>query len=429
MTAAAPPDRAGALALDRADPLADLRSRFIAAGDLDDEGDGVRPIYLDGNSLGRPPLVVEARLAATVGEWRQRLVEGWQDWFSLAVDTGDRLGATVLGSVAGQVAVTDSTTVNLYKLAAAALRARPGRRVIVADRHDFPTDRYVLGGLAAAHGVELRLLESHPVDGPDADSVAAAVDRDTALVCLSHVNYRSAARLDMAAVSDVAHRAGALVLWDLCHSAGAVPLQLDHDGADLAVGCTYKYLNAGPGAPAFLYVRRPLQTELRQPIWGWFGQRDQFAMGQGYDPEPNIRRFLAGTPSVLGLAAVDAGLEAFAAAGIDRLWSKSEALTALLVELYDAWLAPFGCRLATPRDARRRGAHLSVGHPDGWQVCRALIERSGVIPDFRAPDVIRLGPAPLYTRFVDVWDAADRLARLLRSRDYLAVEASRRPVT
>jgi kynureninase len=415
------PSRSDAEELDALDPLGASRDLF----EIDDVG----AIYLDGNSLGRLSQLTRARLADAVDEWGRRLIEGWQDWYRLAVHVGDRLAATVLGAGPGQVAVTDSTTVNLYKLADAALAARPGRRVIVGDREDFPTDRYVLEGLAAARGAALRLLESDPVEGIDLDALAAAVDRDTALVCLSHVNYRSAARAEMAAVSELAHRKGALMLWDLSHSAGAVPLHLDDDGADLAVGCTYKYLNAGPGSPAYLYVRHELQRQLRQPIWGWFGQRDQFAMGQGYDPEPDIRRFLAGTPAVLGLVAVDAGIEPFAQAGIDRLWAKSQALTSLLIQLHDAWLAPLGCRLASPRDPGRRAAHVSIGHHEGWRLCRALIERAGVIPDFRAPDVIRLGPAPLYSRFVDVWDACDRLRRLLQSGEYLTVDASRRPVT
>jgi kynureninase len=421
-----PPSRLDAQALDAADPLAGLRDLFPTETAANDDE---RPIYLDGNSLGRPPKLTRDRLAGAVDEWGARLIDGWQDWYRLAVDVGDRLAATVLGSAAGRVAVTDSTTVNLYKLAAAALDARPGRRVIVGDREDFPTDRYVLEGLAAARGLELRLLAGDPVDGIDVDALAAAVDRDTGLVSLSHVNYRSAARADMATVTELVHRQGALMLWDLCHSAGAVPLHLDDDGVDLAVGCTYKYLNAGPGAPAYLYVRPELAAQLRQPIWGWFGQRDQFAMGQGYDPQPDIRRFLTGTPSVLGLIAVDAGLEAFDMAGTDRLWSKSQALTGLLIELHDAWLAPLGCRLASPRDPARRAAHVSIGHPEGWRLCRALIERAHVTPDFRAPDVIRLGPAPLYTRFVDVWDGCDRLRRLLESREYLTVDASPRPVT
>jgi kynureninase len=414
--------RPEAAALDAADPVGRFRSRFVGPTDAG-------PIYLDGNSLGRLATATRDRLAAAVDEWGSRVVEGWQDWHRMAVDVGDRLGDTVLGAGAGQVVVTDSTTVNLYKLAAAALDARPDRRVILGDRNDFPTDRYVLEGLAAARGLDLRLVDTDPVEGLDPDRLARDLDTDVALVCLSHVNYRSSARADMGRVSELVHRTGALILWDVSHSAGAVPLQLDDDTADLVAGCTYKYLNAGPGAPAFLYVRRDLQTELRQPIWGWFGQRDQFAMGQEYDPQPDIRRFLSGTPPVLGLVAVSASAELVGEAGLGRLWAKSQALTDLMVELFDAWLAPLGCRLASPRNPAGRGAHLSIGHPDGWQLCRALIERAGVVPDFRGPDVIRLGPAPLYTRFVDVWDACDRLRRLIETEEYRTVDASTRPVT
>ncbi len=413
--------RAAAEALDAADPLAPFRDRFVIGEDV---------IYLDGNSLGRLAGVTARSLAAVVEQWGHRLIGGWEDWEHFPLDVGDLLGRSGLGAAPGQVAVTDSTTVNLYKLASAALDARPDRRVIVGDRNDFPTDRYVLEGLAAARGGELRLIETDPIHGPDGRSLEAAIEPNaTALLCLSHVNYRSAARADMAELTGLAHARGALVLWDLSHSAGAVPLHLDDDGVDLAVGCTYKYLNGGPGAPAFLYVRQPLQPALRQPIWGWFGQRDQFVMGQGYEPEPNIRRFLAGTPPILGLAAVAGGVELLAEADVERLWGKSEKLTSLVVELFDQWLAPLGCRLASPRDPGRRGGHVSIGHRDAWQLCRALIERAAVVPDFRPPDVIRFGPVPIYTRFVDVWDGCDRLRRLLETGEYREVDASPRPVT
>ena len=352
MTGAAPPTRSEAEQLDAADGVAGSRDSFTGDG-RDDR------IYLDGNSLGRPARNRGAGWPPLVEEWGGRLVEGWRDWIDLPATIGDRLAAAVLGAGPGQVVVADSTTVNLYKLAAAGLAARPDRRVVVADGEDFPTDRYVLEGLAAASGIELRLL------GGDPSGWASHVGDDTALVCLSHVHYRSGARADMAAVNRAAHDAGALVLWDLSHSAGAIPLHLDDDATDLAVGCTYKYLNAGPGAPAFLYVRRDLQAELRQPIWGWFGQRNQFAMGRGYDPDPGIRRFLTGTPSILGTMAVDAALEPFAQVGIDRLWAKSEALTGLLIDLFDAWLAPLGCRLATPRDPAGGAPTCRSGTPTG----------------------------------------------------------------
>jgi kynureninase len=318
------------------------------------------------------------------------------------------------------VLACDSTTVNLYKLAGAALALRPGP--VVVDEHEFPTDRYVLEGLAG----ELRRLETDPVAGPQPDEVAAAAD-GASLVVLSVVGYRSGALADVAAITDAVHEAGALMLWDLSHAVGVV--QVDLSQADLAVGCTYKYLNAGPGAPAFLYVRRDLQERLRSPIQGWFGQREQFEMGPRYEPAAGIERFLAGTPPILGLAAVDAALDPVLEAGVQALREKSLALTDLTVALYDERLAPLGFRLATPRERERRGGHVGVAHDEGWQLCRALIELADVVPDFRAPDVIRLGFPPLYSRFVDVWDAVDRLAGLAESGRYRDVAAERLRVT
>jgi kynureninase len=329
--------------------------------------------------------------------------------------TGDLIGSALLGAAAGQVVVSDSTTVNLYKLAAAALDARPDRSVIITDDDNFPTDRYVLEGLAAQRGVELRLVHTDIDEGLDPDVLRDAVDENTALVSLSHVAYRSGALLDMAAVNEIVHGAGALVLWDLCHSAGSVPVRLDATGADLAVGCTYKYLNGGPGSPAFLYVREDLQALLRQPIWGWFGQRNQFAMGPAYDPVPGIDRFLAGTSAVLGLAAVEEGARLLAEAGIDRLRAKGQELTGYMIELAKAWLPGFD--LATPPDPARRGSHVSLRHPDAWRFTQALIEAK-VIPDYRTPDRLRLGPAPINTSFTDVWDGLDRLRRIVADRTY-----------
>jgi kynureninase len=328
---------------------------------------------------------------------------------------GDLIGSTLLGAAEGQVVVSDSTTVNLYKLAAAALDARPDRTVIITDDDNFPTDRYVLQGLAAQRGVELRVVHTDLDDGLDPETLRDAVDGNTALVSLSHVAYRSGALLDMAAVNAIVHDAGALVLWDLCHSAGSVPVELDATGADLAVGCTYKYLNGGPGAPAFLYVRDELQAALRQPIWGWFGQRDQFAMGPAYDPVPGIDRFLAGTPAVTGIAAVEEGVRVLAEAGIDRLRAKGIALTDYVIELAGAWLPGFD--LATPADPGRRGSHVSLRHPDAWRVTQALIEDK-VIPDYRTPDRLRLGPAPVSTGFTDVWDGMSRLRQIMADKSY-----------
>jgi kynureninase len=397
-------ERSDAEALDQKDTLAPYRSQFPGAE--------TGAIYLDGNSLGRPSESVVDGLAAALRDWSENLVGGWSRWMDLPAAVGDRIGR-LIGAGPGQVVVCDSTTVNLYKLASAALAARGDRPVIVADADDFPTDRYVLQGLAEESGRELRLLHGSSTDGLDTGAVESAIDTDTALVCLSHVNFRSGARLDLPAITAAAHRHGALVLWDLCHSAGALPVGLDEAQADLAVGCTYKYLNAGPGSPAFAYVRRDLQASLRQPVWGWFGQREQFAMGPTYDPEAGMARFLTGTPPVLGLLAVDAAAKTIESAGIAALWAKSERLTALLVDLVADRLEPLGATLASPRDPDRRGAHVSVAHPLAWPWCHALVERALVVGDFRPPDVIRLGPAPLYTRFVNVFDAVERMAEVL----------------
>ena len=411
--------RAAAESLDAADPLAAFRDRFAL-------GDG-RRIYVDGNSLG--PLANDARAALDVriDEWRDRLVTGWHEWVEAPAAVGERLAAAALGAAPGQVIVSDSTTVNLYKLADAALDARSG--AIVADASDFPTDRYVLQGLAARAGRELRMLDADAVAGPQPAEVEAACAGGAALVVLSAVNYRSGAFARMAEITAAGHAAGALVLWDLCHAAGAVEVDLDSVGADLAVGCTYKYLNAGPGSPAFLYVRSGLQNELRSPIWGWFSQEDQFAMGPAYQPVEGIGRFLAGTPPIVALAAVDAGAAMLAEAGLAAVRAKAAELTSLAVDLHDERLAPLGFTLGTPREPERRGAHVSFRHPDAWRICRALIESADVIPDFRAPDSIRFGLAPLYTRYVDVFDAIDRLAGIVESGEHERLDEAPRRVT
>jgi kynureninase len=416
-------DRAEAERLDSEDPLASFRDRFV----IEDP----EVLYLDGNSLGRLPRRSLERLRTVVEhEWGRGLIRSWNEhWMDLPARVGDLIGQHLLGAAPGQVVVSDSTSVNLYKLAVAALDARPGRTVVVSDRGNFPSDRYVLEGLAAARGLLLELAELDELRGATAEALARVVDERTALVSLSHVDYRSGALADMAAINAVAHDAGALTLWDLCHSVGSVPVELDASGTDLAVGCTYKYLNAGPGAPAFLYVRREHAEHLRQPIWGWFGQRDQFAMGQSYEPAPDISRFLVGTPNVLGAALVEEGAALLAEAGIQRLRAKGSALTELLIALHDAWLAPLGSSLASPRDAAARGAHVAVAHPDAYRICRALVEKAGVIPDFRTPNRIRLGPAPVMTRFTDVWDAMDRLRGIVAEGVHLTIDSSRATVT
>jgi kynureninase len=409
--------RAHAERLDVADPLAPFRERFVFA---DPE-----TIYLDGNSLGRLPLATRDRLHATIDQWGAELVEAWHEWIDLPRRAGDALATEVLGARPREVIVSDSTTVNLFKLATAVLETRPGD--VVTDTGNFPTDRYVLDGVARRHGRELRLIEADPIAGPLAEDVeAACAGGEVALVSLSHVAYRSGALADMEAIGAAA---GAPVLWDLSHSAGAVPVELERRGVELAVGCTYKYLNAGPGAPAFLYVREELQPALKTPIQGWFGQRDQFQMDRPYDPEPGVQGFLAGTPSILPLVAVEEGARLVGEAGIGALRDKAAGLTELAVRIHDAHLAPLGFELASPRDPDVRGGHVSLAHHDAWPICRALIERAKVIPDFRGPDSIRLGLPPLYTRFTDVWDGLDRLRRLVEGGEHRLVQSSRLRVT
>ena len=397
-------DRGYAGKLDAADSLAGYRERFL----LTDPA----LIYLNGNSLGALPLATLRRMETVFREeWGTALARSWDHWVDLPTQAGDLVGE-LTGAAPGQVIVTDNTTVNLYKLAAAALDARPGRHVIITDDDNFPSDRYVMAGLAAQRGAELRLLATDINQGVHPDLVRAAVNEDTALVSLSHVAYRSGALADMAAITAIAHQAGALMLWDLCHSVGVVPVDLDGCDVDLAVGCTYKYLNAGPGAPAFAYVCARLREVLRQPIWGWFSQRDQFGMGPRYDPAPGMAKFMTGTPSIPGVAAVQEGARLLLEAGLAPMRAKSMALTAYLIELADAWLVPLGCTIATPREAGRRGSHVSFCHPGAERIV-ARLAAIGIITDYRTPDRFRFGLSPLTTRFTDVWDAADAARALI----------------
>jgi kynureninase len=417
-------DRAHAEALDAADPLAPFRARFA----IDPDG----PLYLDGNSLGRLPLATRERIGGVLDEWASGLVGGWSEWIDLPRRAGDVLAEGVLGARAGEVLVCDSTTVNLYKLCAAALdayRLSP-QRAVITDRGNFPTDRYVLEGLCAQRGLALRTFEADPLLGPRPEDLERELaDGAAALVVLSHVAYRSGALADMAALTEVARRHDAHVVWDLSHSAGVLPVALDDAGVELAVGCSYKYLNGGPGAPAWLYVAESVQERLRSPIWGWFGQEDQFAMDRDYRPAAGIDRFAAGTPSIPGVAAVHEGAKLTAEAGMEAVRAKSLAQTELIVALHDAWLAPLGFELGTPREPGLRGSHVALRHPQAWPICRALIERADVIPDFRGPDTIRLGVAPLYTSFAEVWDALDRLRALVQAGEHERVDATRSRIT
>ena len=413
-----------AQAMDAADDLAMFRQEFVLAEP--------ELIYMDGNSLGRLPHRTVGQLESLIQEgWGRDLIRSWnQGWFEAPQRLGDKVGQ-LLGAAPGQVVVSDSTSVNLFKLVMAALALRPDRDRVVSDVLNFPSDLYVVQGCMDLLGNRHRLELVASADGIHVDDGALydAIDERTALVTLSHVVFKSGFLYDAAAVTERAHQAGALVLWDLSHSAGVVPVLLDHWGIDLAVGCSYKYLNGGPGAPAFLYVRHELQTQVHSPIWGWFGQRAPFGFDLDYQPQEGVARFLAGTPPVLSLLALDPALDLVLEAGIDPLRQKSERLTSYLVFLSDQVLAPLGFRLGSPRDVARRGSHISLRHPEGYRINRALIEEMKVLPDFREPDNIRLGLAPLYTTFVEVWEAVDRIRQVVEEGRYLTYPAARLLVT
>ncbi|KAA1376490.1 kynureninase [Aeromicrobium fastidiosum] len=377
--------------LDSADPLAAMRDRFVIDDDL--------VAYLDGNSLGRLPRATLDRLAAFVREeWGGRLIRGWSEgWVELPVTVGDELGAALLGAAAGQTVIADSTSVCIYKLLHAAAGLRPGRDEIVIDATNFPTDRYLVEAVAEARGMTVRWIEPDLVDNVTADVLAGALGDRTAVVLLSHVDYRSGTLLDLPGLTEAVHAAGALVIWDLCHSAGVVPIALDASGADFAVGCTYKYVNAGPGAPAYVYVAQRHLTHARQPIEGWWSAADLFGMSDTYEASPSIRRMLSGTPSVAGILAVQEGVRLIAEVGVEAIRAKSELMTGHAIELLDE----LGLELVTPGDAALRGSHVTVRHPDARAITAQLIER-GVVPDFREPDLIRLGLSPLTTSYAEL---------------------------
>lgn len=399
------PTRADAEALDQSDPLAHFRGDFVIEDD--------NLIYLDGNSLGRLPKAGRDRVQQVLlDEWGSQLIGSWQrSWIDLPTRIGDLIGTTLLGAQPGEVVVGDSTTVALYKSVYAALAAQSGRRRIVIERDNFPTDRYVVEALAEQHGTEVTWIAETGPGGVTARDLDAVLDESVAVVVLSHVDYRSAAVLDMAELTALTHQVGALMLWDVCHSVGVVPIELGSTRVDLAVGCTYKYLNGGPGSPAFTFVRADLQPRLRQPIWGWWSRTAMFEMEQGYLASPDIRAWLTGTPGVLSMAAIEPAVEMIAEAGIEAIRAKSMALTQLAVHVFDECLAPSGYGLASPRDSARRGSHVTITHPDARDISLRM-PAENVIPDFRRPDGIRLGFAPLTTRFVDVYDGLQVARRL-----------------
>ncbi len=417
-------DKDYALELDARDPLARFRDEFVIT---DPE-----LIYLDGNSLGRMPKKSAARVREVLEhEWGERLIRGWgEGWFNAPQRIGGKI-ARLLGAEPDEGVVGDSTSVNFFKLVVAALRALPHRHRVVTDDLNFPSDLYILQGALALAGEDYELVRVHSTDGMTVsrEALARAITDDTALVTLTHTAFKSGWTYDMAEITVLAHRAGALMLWDLSHSVGAMPLALDATGVDLAVGCTYKYLNGGPGAPAFLYVRRELQGEMTSPIWGWFGQKDQFDMALDYTPASGITRFLAGTPGMLSLAPIEASVDLMLEAGVDRLRAKSVQQTEYLIDLWQDLLAPLGVTLNSPRDSHCRGSHVSLGHPEGLRIDRALIKEMKVIPDFRYPDNIRIGSAPLYTSFADIHEGMNRLRRVIEERRYEKYPVARPDVT
>ncbi len=409
--------RSDCLARDAADTLAPLREQFdLPAG----------VIYLDGNSLGARPKAALTRATEVIArEWGKDLITSWNTagWFEMPKRLGDKL-APLVGAKPGEVVVTDTTSINLFKALAAALHAQAhtGRKVIITERSNFPTDIYMAQGLASwlDRGYEVRL-----VDSPD--QLPAAITADVAVVMLTHVNYRTGYQHDMAATSALAHQHGALIVWDLAHSAGAVPLDLHADGADFAVGCTYKYLNGGPGAPAFIWVPERIQDRFSHPLSGWWGHANPFAMAPDFAPTMGIGRALCGTQPIVSLAMVECGLDVFAQTGMEAVRAKSLALTDLFIALVEQRCPNHPLGLVTPRDHARRGSQVSFTHPHGYAVMQALIAR-GVIGDYREPEIMRFGFTPLYTSFADVWDAVEIMKQILDDKAY-DITAARGAVT
>ena len=397
--------------LDSQDPLAHYRHHFIGAD---------TPLsYLDGNSLGRPLKRTADDVAAFIrDDWGGRLIRGWDEhWLAMPQAIGDQLGRAVLGAAPGQTIIADSTTVVLYKLIRAALAAvaSPDRNELVLDTENFPTDRYLVEGIALEEGLTLRWIQADPAAGVTAEQVREATGPRTAVVLLSQIAYRSGHLADLPAITAAVHDAGALVVWDLCHSAGSVEIGLDAAGVDFAAGCTYKYLNGGPGSPAFAYVNQRHLPSLNQPIWGWMGRKDAFEMAAGYEPAAGIRGFLSGTPAIFGMIAMQGTLDVIEEASMAAIREKSEKLTAFAVEVFDALLAPLGAELATPRDPARRGSHITVDHADFTKATVEALWDGDVIPDFRAPHGIRVGLSPLSTSFGEVLQGMEEMRNRLQA--------------
>ena len=416
--------------LDNEDPLAGFRDKFL----IDDPD----LVYLDGNSLGRLPKATIPLINDLVeNQWGKGLIEGWNaGWYEMPTRLGSKI-ANLIGAKPDEVVVCNSTSINLFKLAAAALKYQGKKRVVVSDEMNFPTDLYVYQGVIDLLGGkhQLRLIPSEDSITISEQALENNIDKDTALVALTQVAFKSAYMYDIQNVTSLAHQHGALAFWDLSHSIGAVPLKLNEWNVDLAVGCTYKYLNGGPGSPAFLYVRKDLQDKLLPPIWGWFADRDPFAFNLEFSPADNISRFQISTPQILSMAGIEPALEILLEAGMDRLREKSIKQTQYLVELADKILLPIGFTLGSPRDPAQRGSHISLRHPEAYRICRALIDPEPddtnlkVIPDFRAPDNIRLGIAPLYTTFYDIFRAINRLKDIVENGIYQNYSKAKLKVT
>jgi kynureninase len=420
-------DREYALELDKNDPLAHFKSQFVV-------GDP-QMCYLDGNSLGRlPKATVTAISDFMTKEWGPEVVTGWSHWVDEAQPTGDLLGEAALGAAAGQVLVCDTTSVNFYQLCLAAIHARPGRKTIITDAANFPTDRYILDGIAQQFGLNLVLINNEDPaiakhERITAEVLAPYLNEDVALVTLEVIQYRSGARTDIKSITDQVRGFGALVVWDASHAVGAIELNLDANGVDLCVGCTYKYGNSGPGSPAWLYVSKRIQSELQVPIQGWFAQDAQFEMGPVFERSQTIRGFQIASPSLMGIRCVQVAFSMIKEAGIDAIALKAAVGTQMMIELYDAWLAPLGFELNTSRDAKERGGHISLVHPDAAQICVAMRTISNVIPDYRTPNSIRLAISPLPTSYVEIWDGFDRMRDLVASGRYKVVQEGGSRVT
>ena len=409
-------DREYALELDKNDPLAHFKSQFVVT---DPE-----MCYLDGNSLGRLPKATVASINDfMIKEWGPEVVTGWSHWVDEAQPTGDLLGAAALGAAAGQVLVCDTTSVNFYQLCLAAIHARPGRKTIITDAANFPTDRYILDGIAKQFGLKLVIIDNEDPaiarhERITTDVLAPYLSDDVALVTLEVIQYRSGARTDIQSITDQVRAIGGLVVWDASHAVGAIELNLDANGVDLCVGCTYKYGNSGPGSPAWLYVSKRVQSELQVPIQGWFAQDAQFEMGPVFERSQTIRGFQIASPSLMGIRCVQTAFSMIKEAGIDAIAHKAAVGTQMMIDLYDEWLAPLGIELNTSRDPKERGGHISLVHPDAAQICVALRTISNVIPDYRTPHSIRLAISPLPTSYVEVWDGFARMRDLVASGRY-----------